>query len=114
MHLLPVEVDIAKEETTVNTFNTVKTVVAGSIIALATMGAAPVFASPADDVQAPRAQDVQAPRGQDVQAPRSLAGSQAAGSSKAFNLVKQAEAACAKGDMTTAKAKAEAALAEMK
>jgi hypothetical protein len=70
MHLLPVEVDIAKEETTVNTFNTVKTVVAGSIIALATMGAAPVFASPADDVQAPRAQDVQAPRAQDVQAPR--------------------------------------------
>jgi hypothetical protein len=56
---------------------------------------------------------VQAPRGQDVQAPRSLAGSKA-GSSKAFSLVKEAEAACAKGDMTTAKAKAEAALAEMK
>ena len=65
------------------------------------------------DVQAPRGQDVQAPRGQDVQAPRSLAGSKA-GSSKAFNLVKEAEAACAKGDMTTAKAKAQAALAEMK
>ncbi len=65
------------------------------------------------DVQAPRGQDVQAPRGQDVQAPRSLAGSKAA-SSKAFNLVKEAEAACAKGDMTTAKAKAQAALAEMK
>src|ERR671922_37892 len=65
------------------------------------------------DVQAPRGQDVQAPRGQDVQAPRSLAGSKAT-SSKAFNLVKEAEAACAKGDMTTAKAKAQAALAEMK
>ena len=65
------------------------------------------------DVQAPRGQDVQAPRGQDVQAPRSLAGAKSGGS-KAFNLVKEAEAACAKGDMTTAKAKAEAALAEMK
>ena len=63
--------------------------------------------------EAPRGQDVQAPRGQDVQAPRSLAGSKA-GSSKAFSLVKEAEAACAKGDMTTAKTKAEAALAEMK
>jgi len=48
-----------------------------------------------------------------VQAPRSLAGSKAT-SSKAFNLVKEAEAACAKGDMATAKAKAEAALAVMK
>ncbi len=48
-----------------------------------------------------------------MQSPRSLAGSKA-GASKAFNLVKEAEAACAKGDMTTAKAKAEAALAEMK
>src|SRR5438046_7894953 len=65
------------------------------------------------DVQAPRGQDVQAPRGQDVQAPRSLAGARAT-SSKAFNLVKEAEAACAKGDMATAKAKAEAALAVMK
>ena len=65
------------------------------------------------DVQAPRGQDVQAPRGQDVQAPRSLAGSKTTGS-KAFSLVKEAEAACAKGDMATAKAKAEAALAEMK
>ena len=65
------------------------------------------------DVQAPRGQDVQAPRGQDVQAPRSLAGAKA-GSSKAFGLVKEAEAACAKGDMATAKAKAEAAIAAMK
>src|SRR5438034_64313 len=65
------------------------------------------------DVQAPRGQDVQAPRGQDVQAPRSLAGSKAT-SSKAFNLVKEAEAACARGDTAAAKAKAEAALAVMK
>src|SRR5437870_1420820 len=65
------------------------------------------------DIQCPRGQDIQSPRGQDVQSPRSLAGSKA-GASKAFNLVKEAEAACAKGDMTTAKAKAEAALAEMK
>jgi hypothetical protein len=71
MHLLSAEVDIEKEDTTVNTFSKVKTVMAGSIIALATMGAAPVFAAPADEVQAPRAQDVQAPRAQDVQAPRS-------------------------------------------
>ena len=65
------------------------------------------------DIQSPRGQDIQSPRGQDVQSPRSLAGAKA-GSGKAFNLVKEAEAACAKGDMTTAKAKAEAALAEMK
>ena len=70
------------------------------------------------DTQAPRAlagsrPSNEAPRGQDVQAPRSVAGSKA-GSSKAISLVKEAEAACAKGDMTTAKAKAEAALAEMK
>ena len=65
------------------------------------------------DIQSPRGQDIQSPRGQDVQSPRSLAGSKA-GASKAFSLVKEAEAACAKGDMTTAKAKAEAALAEMK
>ena len=61
----------------------------------------------------PSASATEAPRGQDVQAPRSLAGSKAT-SSKAFNLVKEAEAACAKGDMATAKAKAEAALASMK
>src|SRR5205809_1099525 len=65
------------------------------------------------DIQSPRGQDIQSPRGQDVQSPRSLAGSKA-GASNAFDLVTEAEAACAKGDMTTAKAKAEAALAEMK
>jgi opacity protein-like surface antigen len=76
-------------------------------------GARQIEAPRGQDVQAPRGQDVQAPRGQDVQAPRSLAGAKA-GSSQAFSLVKEAEAACAKGDMATAKAKAEAAIAAMK
>ena len=35
-------------------------------------------------------------------------------SSKAVSLIKEAEAACKAGDMTTAKAKAEAAIAELK
>ena len=65
------------------------------------------------EVQAPRGQEVQAPRGQEVQAPRSQAGSKLTGS-KAWSLVQEAEAACKKGDMSTAKAKAEAAMAEMK
>jgi len=65
------------------------------------------------EVQAPRGQEVQAPRGQEVQAPRSQAGSKVTGS-KAWSLIQEAEAACKKGDMTTAKAKAEAAMAEMK
>jgi hypothetical protein len=34
--------------------------------------------------------------------------------SKAWSLVQEAEAACKKGDMATAKSKAEAAMAEMK
>jgi hypothetical protein len=59
-----------KEETTVNTFKVVKRVLAGSFIALVTVGVVPVFASPAQDVQAPRADEVQAPRAQDIQAPR--------------------------------------------
>src|SRR3989304_7333322 len=63
------------------------------------------------DVQAPRGQDVQAPRGQDVQAPRSLAGAKTTGN--AWKLVREAEAACKAGDMTTAKAKAEAAMATL-
>ena len=64
------------------------------------------------DVQAPRGQDVQAPRGQDVQAPRSLAGAKPTGD--ASKLIREAEAACKAGDMTTAKAKAEAAMATLK
>jgi hypothetical protein len=66
------------------------------------------------DVQAPRGQDVQAPRGQDVQAPRSIAGSKAGGVSKASQLIKEAEAACKAGDNSTAKAKAQAAMSELK
>jgi hypothetical protein len=63
--------------------------------------------------QAPRGQDAQAPRGQDSQAPRAAAGNMPS-SSKATALIKEAEAACKAGDMTTAKAKAEAAIAELK
>jgi hypothetical protein len=66
------------------------------------------------DVQAPRGQDTQAPRGQDSRAPRSAGASKPAGASKATALIKEAEAACKAGDMTTAKAKAEAAIAELK
>lgn len=64
------------------------------------------------DAQAPRGQD-QAPRGQDGGAPR-VAGASKPSSSKASALVREAEAACKAGDMTTAKAKAEAAIAELK
>ena len=64
------------------------------------------------EVQAPRGQEVQAPRGQDVQAPRSLAGAKPTGD--ASKLIREAEAACKAGDMTTAKAKAEAAMATLK
>jgi hypothetical protein len=70
------------------------------------------------DVNAPRTQDVNAPRTQDVNAPRSPAGdkqkSTTAGASqlkKAEGLVSQAEAACKKGDLTGASAKAKQALA---
>src|SRR5437763_1510790 len=65
------------------------------------------------DTQAPRGQDTQAPRGQDKEAPR-VAGGNAPSSSKAVALIKEAEAACKSGDMSTAKAKAEAAIAELK
>jgi hypothetical protein len=64
-------------------------------------------------MQAPRGQEAQAPRGQETQAPRSLAGAKAGGS-KAFTLVKEAEAACKAGDMKLAKDKAAAAIAELK
>lgn len=73
----------------------------------------PAKAGRAQEVQAPRGQETQAPRGQEVQAPRSQAGSKVTGS-KAWSLIQEAEAACKKGDMSTAKAKAEAAMAEMK
>lgn len=57
------------------------------------------------DVQAPRSQDVQAPRSQEVQAPRV---------NKAGALIRQADAACKKGDMALAARKATEALALLK
>jgi len=67
------------------------------------------------DVNAPRTQDVNAPRTQDVNAPRAQAGDKqpSSGASqlkKAESLVSQAQAACKKGDMTGASAKAKQAL----
>ena len=104
----PPEVAKAKEQLSMRTAK------ADAVQAPRSLAGARQIESPrGQDIQSPRGQDIQSPRGQDVQSPRSLAGSKA-GASKAFNLVKEAEAACAKGDMTTAKAKAEAALAEMK
>ena len=82
-----------------------------------------VQAPRSQNVQAPRSQDVQAPRSQDVQAPRTQDGKPAASQitaarsanmKKATALVKEAEAACKAGDMNTAKAKAEATIAELK
>jgi hypothetical protein len=58
--------------------------------------------------------DVQAPKVQDIQAPRTLAGAKQIDASKAAKLVKEAEAACKAGNMSLAKAKAEAAIAMLK
>jgi len=82
------------------------------------------------DVQAPRGQDVQAPRSQEVQAPRSQQDIQAPRSqevqaprtqeiqaprvNKAGALIRQADAACKKGDMALAARKATEALALLK
>ena len=55
------------------------------------------------EVQAPRSQEVQAPRSQEVQAPRSL--------TKVRRLVREAEAACRKGNMELASKKANEAMA---
>ena len=54
------------------------------------------------DIQAPKSQDIQAPRSQDIQAPRV---------NEAAALVKQAEAACKKGDIALSAQKAKDALA---
>jgi hypothetical protein len=67
------------------------------------------------DVNAPRTQDVNAPRTQDVNAPRTRAGVReqdidAPRLKKAEGLVSQAQAACKKGDMAGASAKARQAL----
>jgi hypothetical protein len=71
------------------------------------------------DVQTPRGQDVQSPRGQDVQAPRTVAGAKTQASNpqqvkKASALVREAEVACKKGDMTLSAQKAKEALTLMK
>ena len=70
------------------------------------------------DVQAPRTQDVQAPRTQDVQAPRTMTGAKSsygqANIKKAGVLIREAEAACKKGNMTLASEKANAALTLLK
>ena len=63
------------------------------------------------DIQAPRSQDVQAPRSQEVQAPRGQQDIQAPRVNNAAALVRQAEAACKKGDMATAAQKAREATA---
>ncbi len=57
------------------------------------------------DVQAPKQQDVQAPRGQDIQAPRLT---------NARKLVREAEAACKKGDMALSASKAKEAMELLK
>jgi len=58
------------------------------------------------DIQAPRSQqDVPVPRSQDIQAPRV---------NKAAALVRQAEAACKKGDIAQSSAKAKEALGLLK
>lgn len=81
--------------------------------AQASLKKSPQTARPQQDVQAPRGnQDVQAPRGnQDVQAPRGNQDVQAPRVNDAGGLVRQANAACKKGDMTTAAQKAREALA---
>ena len=86
------------------------------------------------DVQAPRTQDVQAPRTrtcrprglrtckprglQDVQAPRTMAGAKSpdtqAQIKKASALIREADAACKKGNMTLATQKANEALTLLK
>jgi hypothetical protein len=66
------------------------------------------------DVQAPRVTgtgDVQAPR---VSGAGKNAGQSPSITSPAAKLVREAEAACKKGDMKTARAKAKAAIAQLK
>ena len=65
------------------------------------------------DVQAPKSQDIQAPRSQDIQAPRSQ-DVQAPRTNQAAALVRQAEAACKKGDRSLSAQKAQEALGLLK
>ncbi len=80
-----------------------------------------VQAPRSQDIQAPRAQEVQAPRGQDIQAPRAQEVQaprsqeiQAPRVDQARALIRQAEAACKKGDMALAAQKAKDALGLLK
>jgi hypothetical protein len=82
-----------------------------------------VQAPRSQDVQAPRSQDVQAPRSQEIQAPRSQQDVpvprgqqdiQAPRVNTAGTLIRQADAACKKGDMALAAQKAREALALLK
>ena len=57
------------------------------------------------DIQAPRSQDIQSPRGQEIQAPRV---------NQAAALIKEADAACKKGDMALSTRKAKEALGLLK
>jgi hypothetical protein len=57
------------------------------------------------EFQAPRGQELQAPRGQEVQAPRVQ---------KASALIREADAACKKGDMALSARKAKEALGLLK
>jgi hypothetical protein len=71
------------------------------------------------NVQSPRGQDVQSPRGQDVQAPRTMTGAKTPATNpqqvkKASALIREAEAACKKGDMALSSQKAKEALALLK
>jgi hypothetical protein len=67
-----------------------------------------------DEIQAPREQqDIQAPRSKDVQAPRAVNGKEdVAPRSRA--LIRDAEAACKRGDMAAASEKANAAIEILK
>jgi hypothetical protein len=65
------------------------------------------------DIQAPKSQDIQAPKSQDIQAPRSQ-DTQAPRVNKAAALVRQADAACKKGDMALSAQKAQEALGLLK
>jgi hypothetical protein len=65
-------------------------------------------------VQAPKGQEVQAPRGQEVQAPRGKQEIQAPRLNDARKLVREAEAACKKGDMALSASKANEAIELLK
>jgi len=65
------------------------------------------------DLQSPRSQDLQSPRSQDLQSPRSQ-DLQAPRVDQARALIRKADAACKKGDMTLATKNAKEALSLLK